>query len=167
MANSKRAGNLEVAQDMQFQEKEWVVERWGWIIGFVLILAALAGLFGEGPLARASAAAGPLEVRYERFVRFDAPTELLLQAQSGSEANVTVWFDRDYLQNVQVERIVPEPDLAYIDQNRIYYQFQTANPEETVQITFHLMASHFGLMRAQIGQDTVELPLEIQQVVYP
>ncbi|HPO58399.1 MAG TPA: hypothetical protein PLV53_06100 [Anaerolineaceae bacterium] len=54
MTKEENFSGLQVDQDMPFQEKEWTAERAGWIIGLLLLLAGLAGLFGGGPLSRAA-----------------------------------------------------------------------------------------------------------------
>ena len=49
---------LQIEQDMGFQRTEWVVQRAGWVGMALLILAALVGLLGRGPLSAAVARAG-------------------------------------------------------------------------------------------------------------
>jgi hypothetical protein len=46
-----RAGDLEVEQDLDFQQRTWALERAGWIVMLLIIAAALAGFFGGGPLS--------------------------------------------------------------------------------------------------------------------
>ena len=69
MSEHHRVGDLEISQDLTFQRRSWIVQRVGWVMLALLILAALGGLFGPGPLSRARAGPhdGPLWVEYQRF----------------------------------------------------------------------------------------------------
>ena len=59
-------GDLEVGQDLDFQRREWAVQRVGWGAMALVILAALLGLFGSsGPLSRAATNAADDLVRLE------------------------------------------------------------------------------------------------------
>lgn len=66
MAEHARKGGLEVSQDLNFQRREWVVQRVGWVVMAVLLVAALLGLFGPGPLSKsiAGSASGPVRAEY-------------------------------------------------------------------------------------------------------
>ena len=48
-----------VREDMRFQRRSWMVERAGWLVLTAIALAALTGVFGNGPLSTARAGAGP------------------------------------------------------------------------------------------------------------
>lgn len=47
---------LEIEEDLRLQHRLWTAERVGWLMVGVLVLAALAGLFGTGPLSLSSVA---------------------------------------------------------------------------------------------------------------
>ena len=76
----KQVEDLQVGEDLAFQERQWKVERIGWALMALIALAGLAGLFGGGPLSAATVGGDnlPLEVMYGRFVRHRTPTELTL-----------------------------------------------------------------------------------------
>jgi hypothetical protein len=53
MASSPvRIGDLEINQDLGAQQKTWTIQRIGWGGMALIVLAALGGAFGSGPLAR-------------------------------------------------------------------------------------------------------------------
>ena len=57
----------------------WALQRIGWAVMALVVLVGLVGLFGTGPLSRATAGEeeAPLFVEeYERFARFMLPTTL-------------------------------------------------------------------------------------------
>ena len=68
------SGPRELDRHLPFQRREWRAQQIGWIALGLFLAAALAGLFGGGPLssARASDPGGGLTVDYQRFVRAGA-----------------------------------------------------------------------------------------------
>ena len=70
--------DIELAEDMEFQRKNWRAERIGWAVLAFILLAAALGLFGQGPLGGTVVAAGDdsLSLTYERFWRLSSPTRL-------------------------------------------------------------------------------------------
>src|SRR5919106_6001727 len=69
--------SLQIDQDLAYQQREWLVERVGWIVMLLLIVAAAAGIFGNGVLSRASVSDGKqLRIEYERFAHYLTPTSL-------------------------------------------------------------------------------------------
>src|SRR4029079_12532418 len=61
--------NYPIKEDMDFQRRSWTVERAGWLILGVVMVAALVGLFGYGPVSKAHLNGNDLKLSYERFQR--------------------------------------------------------------------------------------------------
>ena len=105
-----RVGDLELGQDLPFQRRTWLVQRVGWGVVLLLLLAAAAGLLGRGPLSEKTArsADGALGVRYGRFVRHRAPTTVQLQLAPdvADQGQVRLWLDLRYLEGVTIENIL-------------------------------------------------------------
>ncbi|HEV2128712.1 MAG TPA: hypothetical protein VGR22_08850, partial [Thermomicrobiales bacterium] len=87
MITPHRIGDLEVDEDIEFQEREWKVQRVGWALMLVVIVLALVGLFGTGPLSAVEREAddGTLVLEYQRFVRHGGRTTFSIAA-AGSQA---------------------------------------------------------------------------------
>jgi hypothetical protein len=168
MAQTQRVGSLEIRQDLDFQRKEWRVQRIGWVVMALIALAALLGVTGSGMLARATVAEGPLQFEYSRFDRLDAPTtlEVLIDADAIAGDNVELRVDRTYFQSAQIQRILPEPEEVRGDGDGLTYVFGVAAPGQPVTITFDLRHSTFGQKSSWIALAD-EPPLNFSQVVYP
>ena len=72
----------------------------------LVVVAALAGLFGAGPLSWSSETAsdGSVEVSFQRFARRGGPAELSLAVPvSGGQDQAEVWVDARYLERLDVE----------------------------------------------------------------
>src|SRR5688572_30405360 len=139
----KRLGDLQIDEDMEFEKKNWRVERISWVLLGLFILAGLAGLFGTGPLSYRTAGnrADDLWIEYPRISRNDSPEELRVHLGSGAGAGsqVRLALDRRYVESFQIEDIEPEPLAVEARKDELIYYFQRQGPEETT-VTFHLKA---------------------------
>lgn len=168
MAQTQRVGSLEIAQDLNFQRKEWRVQRIGWVVIALIALAALLGLTGSGLLARATVGEGPLQLTYSRFDRLEAPTtlEARIAADAVSGEQVELWIDRSYLEDFQLQTIVPEPEEVRSDGDGLIYVFGVDEPGQPVTVTFDLRHTTFGPKSGQVGLAN-EPSLDFSQFVFP
>lgn len=113
MASASVSHRIEIEQDLRHEHWEWRIERLAWAIFVLILLAGLAGLFGEGPLSHAlvqSDGAPPFSVEYERFARRQLPMEITVRLSNGTlDAATHLSISRAYLTGVEVRSIVPEP----------------------------------------------------------
>jgi len=154
MAKREAATGLDCAQDLPYQRREWFVERVGWALMLLLVLAALLGLLGSGPLSQAVASAtdASMQVEYPRFDRYQSPTELRvhLQPTPGMDTG-RLWLDREFIDRVQLARIDPEPLATAVAPDRFVYSFGLLPADAPVTITFHLEPNRFGRMPVRLG----------------
>jgi hypothetical protein len=125
----KRAGrSLEIDEDLDFQRREWRLQRAGWWVLVVFVVAAAAGMFGGGPLSHASAAApdGTLHVEYARFVRRGAAHQLRIRARTAA-ANapqpLALSVSRAYYEDIRIERVQPEPHGVDVGPDTVTLRF--------------------------------------------
>lgn len=156
--------------DLRVQQITWRVQRISWF-GMVLVLvAALLGLFGSGPLSRSFAVdpGSPLRLEYERFGRQQRATMLRLHLGSdltqGSRA--LVWLDRSYVESVEVREISPPPLDSMAGIGRIHYTFAITEPGRPTAITFEVRPQTIGSLSGQAGLDNESL-IRFQQWIYP
>lgn len=158
-------GDLEVAQDLSWQRREWFIHRVGWfILAIFILVAALGVLGGDGPLREARAGDSTL-VTYDRFAHFASPTELSVIPPAGAVANgeVEVAVDRGYLANFEVRAVTPQPQSVELRDEELVYSFLVADPPG--QVDFALEPREAGLQSGavRVGAATTEF----DQVVYP
>lgn len=170
MAGPERVGSLEVAQDLEFQQRQWKAERIGWAIMVLIALLALIGFFGNGPLSSASVEApnGDLSAAYDRFVRQDARSTLRLQVAGSQATNkeIELWVSRDYLDDVEVQRISPQPTEVRGGENRMIYVFTIDDPSATLQVAFSLGPQEMGRLSGEVGV-TDGPTVTFNQISYP
>jgi hypothetical protein len=144
----------------------WRVERMGWIMMAIILVAAAGGVFGHGALAKRTLQPAPgLLVEYERFARAHSPMILRISfARQPKGGVVSLWLSGDYLSKVEVGRITPEPDRSELTAGGVNYYF-TARQGPSA-IVFHHKANHAGSLSGSFRLDE-EPPVNFQQFVYP
>jgi hypothetical protein len=165
MHTKKRS--LQVHENLVFERRLWRVQRIGWIVIAALLLLALAGLFGNGPLSHAVASAGTLQVSYERFAHADAPATLRIDVRQPSEGTVRVAINREYLDTLRVEHILPEPLRTVSGGEEHTFEFASpGNADLHISIEASPQAPGMPVARVRLLQEPNAI-LRFRQVVYP
>lgn len=144
--------------------------RVGPLILTLILLAALAGLIGPGPLSWTSAVddAGLVGLQYSRFIRNIAATNLQVAVRSdpAQPRSARLWISSEYLTGINVQQITPQPDTSTAVNGGSVLEFPVSGPAETVTVQIQLQSNQIGLLRGQIGAPDRE-PIRFWQFVYP
>jgi hypothetical protein len=136
-ADVPRHGDLEIQEDLPFQQREWIAERVAWAVMALLVAAALLGDFGTGPLSRTTAGdeAGPMWLEYDRFVRLLAPAPLRVQLGPGAarDGMVRLWIDRRYIDSFELQQVTPQPDSMELGIERLIFTFRRPSARERLR----------------------------------
>jgi hypothetical protein len=170
MGQTRRIDDLELDQDLAFTQREWRFQRVGWIVIGLFLLGTLAGLFGTGPLSSARVEGQQADVRmeYPRLARVEAPAVLRMEVGPGvgQEGTVRLWLDLDYLENVEIRQVTPQPEQVEEGPDRLTFSFRIADAAMPATVTFHVRPERVGLLRGQFGLTDQEA-LTFTQWVYP
>lgn len=147
-----RHGSLEIDSDRHFLRRYWQWQRIGWVLAALVLVAALAGLFGGGPLSRMRHAApdGTVALQWERFLRVEAPARLELTLRTGPGAAV-LWLDQDFVRAVRIERITPDPALSEAASDRLLLHYTTIEPGQPWQVAIDFKAQSAGKLAGRTG----------------
>jgi hypothetical protein len=131
------------------------------------IAAGLAGLFGDGPLARAERAVPgtPLVLRYDRFLRAGYPSQMRVTiARPLDDEHVALDLSADFLEHVSVSATQPRAESVDATPAGVTYRFRLGS-ERRGDIAFMLAPREYGATTARVSAlgRTVELPL----LIYP
>jgi hypothetical protein len=163
---SKQTQRPPIDEDLLFQQRNWRVQRIGWMVLGLLIVAGLAGLMGPGPLSRVNARAGErLEVDYERFVRHGAASELKVTVRRPASGQVRVAISRDYLDQLNLERVRPSPTEVQSSGGDAVYVFGHAGGQ-SMQATFVIQPEELGSHVARVAAGDGS-SVTIRQFTYP
>ena len=160
--------SLEVDQDLAFQRREWTAQRVGWLVMVALVILALAGLTGAGPLATAEerGATDALRVEYSRFERVQATTDLRIELATNGADSAQVWIASAYLDGIELQHISPEPVETRGETDRQHFTFAAAEGGTTVPVTFQFRPKTAGSLSGTVGIPDGE-EITFRQFVYP
>lgn len=109
---------LDLEESLPMQRVFW---RFEWALFGLIVLvmvASLAGLFGDGWLSRTEVLEGDLMVRHERFVRLDKST-IVEVAHASDELAIS----REYFEDFRLEQVVPAPASQRIADDDLLFTF--------------------------------------------
>jgi hypothetical protein len=159
---------LEIRQDLPFQRKEWRVQKIVWVFVAAMLVAAVVGLVGPGPLSSASARTARFQVRYLRFARWQAPQSLVVTAGGQGSGTLRLSFNRSFLDSMAVQQITPEPASVKASSAGFVYTFTTT--DAPTDITFDLQPTSMGMLHATIAMSASggrSSSVHLSQLVYP
>jgi len=150
---------------------ETIGERMGWGVIALVLLAALAGLLGPGPLSYRdrTAADGSLSAQYSVVERYEAPAELRLRIDKRLVQNDTVRIaiSRSLVDEITPESVSPLPTGVETIGDRSVYSFKMKDLEQYEgEIVAKFLNDDFGVYHYQIGLEGHD-PLTITQYVLP
>ncbi len=150
--------------ELIFHEKEWRIQRIGWIVLTIFLALAFAGLFGGGPLSRARVGGAGGSIEYEHFARTGTSTDLVVTPAVAAAGGVhRIEIPSEYLRAFRIERITPEPAAVRMTGQRLVYEFAAGAPGSSV--SFQIRPQRLWRHRAVLRIDGA--PLEIWQLTYP
>jgi hypothetical protein len=153
---------LEIEEEIQAHKKGWAVQRAGMIFIFTFLLAAAAGLFGNGAASKNRISGGNITIESERFFRFQASMPITIQVTSAQSQGTTVTFPNHYLQNFEVKSIVPEPKENRFNNGGVTYLFEGSG---SMDITFYLSPEKQGSVEGTVIINGSPFPLK--HFIYP
>jgi hypothetical protein len=165
-----RTEDIEAGCDLPFERRWWRVQRISWVILPLLLLGGVMGLFGHGPLSKATAhpSGSQLEVRYDRLARRETPSLLQLRVDKAALASgrLRIRLNRELVDHMQLKQIVPTPLAAEPLADGARFLFQTDPTRDSAFIVFSENPSAPGIVEAEVTVEGAE-PVRFRQFVYP
>lgn len=166
---SKVEDDLAVGEDLEFQRRWWRFERAVWWIFVLTIVLDLAGVFGRGPLAKAGdkTADGAMNLRYERFERFETPSILTIHFGPAAVRNgrIQLWVNDEVIKGLGNQRIIPEPQSSVLAEGGILYTFPVGRGSDSIEFALQPSSpgiKHFTLRLPEAGDQMTK-----RVIVYP
>ncbi len=164
------ANRVTIEEDMVFQRREWLVQRISWVLAGVVLVLALLGVFGTGPLSWTSTTTpdGLLHLEYERFARQLGMTALAVDIapEAARQGEIRLQISQDYLGDVMVQKVTPEPLAVVNGAGKLTYVFTTDEVTEPLKVSFDLRPDRVGVQHAEVGIEGAP-PTRFRQFVYP
>jgi hypothetical protein len=108
------------------------------------------GFTGTGPVSRRKAASAHrvLQVRYERFVRRNAPALLRIQIAPGHDA---VWVRQSFLGRIRLVSLEPAPSTAMPAGDRVVYRFDSGGASDGFELVLRFEPESIGESEVAVG----------------
>lgn len=97
--------------DDAFTSREFTAESVGWLLLALVLVAAMVGALGSGPLSSAQAAStsGRMTLDYQRITHQDADDHVVIEIVSGTGTEtVTIQLGGDWLEGLDLRQITPQ-----------------------------------------------------------
>jgi hypothetical protein len=154
---------------VDFQRKQFLAERIGWLAMGLVLVWALVGGFGEGWISQQKVwnEDRTVGLDYDRFGRRGAPSDLHLDLRPDKSAQeLIVHLNREFLDNVEIERITPHYRSMVIDSKGAAVTFDADPSANDYSITIEYKPRHAGLLHVALralGDDEIT----VDQFIYP
>jgi hypothetical protein len=144
---TEKHGDIQLGEDMAFQRREWALQRVGWaLMGLVVVAAILGFTGGPGALNSAKWEGDGIRVEGRRVERHHRPTEMLVHI--GKSGRVEFWIEGDFLQRMKVEQVVPEPVEMRRAGERLVMVLEMGSGGD---VKLHIEPDGMGRSRARMG----------------
>jgi protein-L-isoaspartate(D-aspartate) O-methyltransferase len=164
----ERHGDLDIRHDLNFHRRLFVVQRVGWVVLALFILAALLGLIGaEGPFNQGTKENDRLRVEFERFPHQESPTRIKVTFRDQSGERVELSVSAGYLNQVRLQNVSPQPEEVIASRDQFRYVFKTTRPGEPLTVAILFTPTSAGYLRGQLHAGKDSAPLNFSQFVYP
>lgn len=170
METVNRTEDIEAGCDLSFERRWWRIQRICWVILSLLLLGGLAGVFGHGPLSKATVnlPGSEVQVHYDWLARRETPS--LLELRLGKAALVSgqirIRLNRALLDRMQLKQIVPAPLVTEPLADGARFIFQTDPTRDSAFILFTENPASPGVVEAVVAVDGAE-PVHFRQFIYP
>jgi hypothetical protein len=159
---------LENAVNLRHHRLEWKMERLGWTVMLMIVVGALAGLFGPGPLTKAERSNndGALAIEYHSVEHNAAPGQFTVRVRPVAEAmTLRLSLSRSFCDHATAESIVPPPLAAEARDDAVVYTF-AARSSESVVLTYRYEYDAIGVFDHWIALNGGEA-IRFRQYVLP
>ncbi|MFK3772977.1 hypothetical protein [Pseudomonas sp. NPDC089406] len=133
------------------QKRVWRFERVGWYVLVIIVLLALAGLFGNGPLSDAEVVSqdGQLKVQYQRLSRSGSTDNLFITIQGSPGQPVMVELEGSLLREASIETMQPEPQVSMSDGPALLLKLGTSK-DGMATLYLTLRSEHVGSLEGVV-----------------
>jgi hypothetical protein len=159
----KRDDDLTIDRPERFLQHERAVQKAGVVFLTVFVVAGVAGLFGNGPLADATIASGGTTLRYERFTRQTFRTELDISIASVNAPTVALTLPRTFLDRIDMLDLRPADTLKRMDGDFATFEVPVLNGAASVVLYYE--PKETGILEADVSVGGAP-PVHFRQFVF-
>lgn len=159
--------DLDVRHDEVFRRREWKIERIGWVLVTLFVLAGLVGLLSSGPLSWATTDEdAAVVVTYDAVTHYEADESITLTLDPDlvEQGTVALTITGTWMSGIDVQSIWPEPAAQRLVPGGVSLEFDVADPGR-LEVTVAYRAQRSGQLHAELGAGSDEVTFS--QLVIP
>lgn len=160
--------NYPVKEYPGWLQQEWLMQRIGTALLFIIVIAGAGGIFSKGFLSDRiiSSRDGSVTVEYERFGRILSSTDMKIRIKGTTSDSFMVTIGRGGVDKLQIQSLHPQPLRAETRDNDLILTFSATerSPWHTIWIGMEPKGSGENTISIQADN---HLPVEFNQFIYP
>lgn len=169
MGSERKIDDLELRERLDFQDRLWRVQRAGWVLGVLVVIGTIAGVFGRGPISYTTRGepGSALWIEFDYFARLQAAATLTAHVNTAvvQGPDVELWIDGQYLRTMHVTRIIPQPNDTRMQGDWIVHTFADPQTDEFI-VQLDITPADFGTVEGAVRLRDSE-PIYFDQFIYP
>ncbi|WP_130834184.1 hypothetical protein [[Erwinia] mediterraneensis] len=140
---------------MRWQQTEWRIQRAGYGLLFLVVIAGACGLFSKGWVSnrQISAADQRLTVEYEGFGRRQSTMNMTLHLQQLNGAEYQVVISSEKMNDFQVQTLQPQPDESWSRGDQLILRWQRRPQQESATVWLAVQPKTFGRLPLRVTLD--------------
>ncbi|RPE03526.1 hypothetical protein BBB56_03275 [Candidatus Pantoea deserta] len=157
-----------VNESMPWQRLEWHIQRGGFVLLLLLVLAGAAGVFSKGWLSnqRVASADNRLSVDYERFGRRESNMDMTLRLRQLRGDYYEIRLSGPQLDDIQLQTLQPQPDDAWSTQDSLVLRWHRRADQQDATVWIGTQPQDFGRYHFTVALDDASRA-QFSQFIYP
>ena len=160
----------------RFAAREAIIQRIGWVVLALLIVATILGFLGGGPVSDRTVTAHKdqhvVSLTYDRWGRMHSPLEVRVEVNAPHETagQMTLTIDFEFAANIDVIGITPESDSTSLSPAGATYTWRVDDWQEPLTITVDYISNKWLTLSGDftVAVDNRSLAqFEVSQFLFP
>jgi hypothetical protein len=144
---------LDLPDDLEFHRTNWRAERIGWFFILAIMVSAVLGLAGRGPLGVTRVGDETLAVVYDRVMRNDArgTVTIRLGPSVTHDSVVRLWASQGILHSCSPDEIVPTPDEVVTGGDQMTFRIHVTPGADSATVILNCAPRATGVRQGALG----------------
>lgn len=166
--NEQESRDFPVQENMKWQKAEWRIQRVGFVLLLLFVIAGACGFFSKGVISsqQVSAADGRLTVEYEHFGRRQSNMDMALRLRKLSGDHYQVTLSGEAMDNFQIQTLQPQPDETWSSEDQLILIWHRRLQQNNATVWLSLQPQSFGHYPVKITLDN-RSQVTFSQFIYP
>lgn len=166
--DEQRSRDYPVKEDMLWQRLEWHIQRFGYAVLVLIVIAGACGAFSKGFLSeqQVSSSDKRLQVEYERFGRRDSNMDISFHLHQLEGDHYQITLSGEQLGDLPIQTLQPQPDEAWSSANTLILRWQRRAGQQDATVWLTVQPQSYGRLPLAVQFDD-HSQVKVTSLVYP